>query len=72
MKKKDLFSGAIGLALVLIASAGIGGWYINRKQLDELKSQLSELQRQEKRSAVLQSINAQMEEIAVQQKEISD
>ena len=72
MKGKNLITGVTGLALIIMASAGIGGWYINRKQVKELQSQLSDLQRQERRSAILQSVNAQMEEIAVQQKEISD
>ena len=72
MKKKDFVSGAIGLALTVAVAIGFCGWYFNRKQVKELESQLSELQRREKRSAVLQSVNAQMEYIAIQQKEISD
>ena len=40
--------------------------------VDEMKKKMSELERQEKRSAVLKSISNQMEEITYQQMKLSD
>lgn len=72
MERNKLIAIVAGLALILIAAAGVGGWYSNQNRIKELESQLQDLQRQEKRSAVLQSVSAQMEDIALQQKVISD
>lgn len=72
MGKKTLIISAVGLVLLLTAITGIVGWYYTNLRVEALESQLQELQRQEKRSAVLQSVSKQMEDIAFQQKEISD
>ena len=72
MGKKDLIIGAVGLALLMTAIAGMIGWYSSNARVRALEAQLQELRRQEKRSAVLQSVSKQMEQIAFQQKEISD
>ena len=48
------------------------GWDSSNKEIDELKGQLADLQRQGKRSDVLSSISKQMEEIAYEQRKISD
>ena len=72
MDRNRLITGAAWLTLIVVAAAGIGGWYSNKNRIRELEEQLQALQRQEKRSAVLQSVSSQMEEIAFQQKEISD
>jgi len=64
-----------GVACVLLAGTTIAGflnWQHANKRIKELETQLSELQRQENRSAVIRSISKQMEEIAYQQKAISD
>ena len=71
-KRKNIAFGA-GIVLLLATSAtGLTGWYSAHKQIGELQLQLEELQRQQKRSAVLRSVSQQMEEIALQQKDISD
>ena len=72
MGKKGVVIGVVGAALLVAAAVGLGGWYVNNRHIKELESEISELQRQEKRSAVLQSVSSQMEQIAFQQKEISD
>ena len=72
MGKKDLIIGAVGLALLMTAIAGMIGWYTSNTRVRALEAQLQELRRQEMRSAVLQSVSKQMEQIAFQQKEISD
>jgi len=72
MDRKKFIIGIAGLALLLAALAGLTGWYANSLQVKQLESQLTELQRREKHSAVLQSVSKQMEEIAVQQNAASD
>lgn len=72
MGKKDLIIGAVGVALLMTAIAGMIGWYTSNTRVRALEAQLQELRRQEMRSAVLQSVSKQMEQIAFQQKEISD
>ena len=42
------------------------------QRIDNLESQISELERKEKHATVLRSVSAQMEEIAYEQKAISD
>ncbi len=72
MGKKNLIIGAVGLALLMTAIAGMIGWYTSNTRVKALEAQQQELRRQEMRSAVLQSVSKQMEQIASQQKEISD
>lgn len=72
MNKKIIITAATCLILVGTTIVGLMGWNSSNKEVDDLKVQLSELQRQEKRSAVLQSVSKQMEEIAYEQKKISD
>lgn len=72
MEKRNIITGAVGLLLVCTSVAGMIGWVASRHQVDELSTQMDEMQRQEKRSAVLRSISNQMEEIAYQQMKISD
>lgn len=62
----------IGGLLVCTSVSGIWGWLTTDKLVDEMKQKMSELERQEKRSAVLKSISNQMEEITYQQMKISD
>ena len=68
----NLGMGTLIVALTAATVTGLAGWYSAHRQVTELEAQLADLQRQEKRSAVLRSVSQQMEEIAVQQKEISD
>ena len=71
-KKINIGVGTLLLLLAGTSVAGLGGWYSANKEIDDLKLQLADLQRQEKRSAVLRSVSQQMEELAEQEKDISD
>jgi len=72
MKRKNVALGGLMLLLTATSVTGLGGWYSAHRQIGELQAQLTELERQEKRSVVLRSVSQQMEEIALQQKDISD
>ena len=72
MNKKDLVIGAIGILLLGTSIAGLTGWHSSKQRVSELEAQLKVMERQEKRTAVLRSVSQQMEELAVQQKTISD
>jgi WD40 repeat protein len=70
--KKVVITGIIGLILGGAAVMAFMGRNSSNKEIDDLKAQLSDLQRQEKRSAVMHSVSKQMEEIAYEQKKVSD
>ena len=70
--KRDIVIGAVGLLLTASTAAGLWGWQQERQHVADLEAQIAELQKEEKRSAVVRSVSKQMEEIAYQQKEISD
>lgn len=72
MNKKTLIAGGIGVVLAGLATTGLVGWQAEHRRAEALETQVAELQRQEKRSAVDRSVSAQMEEIAFEQKVISD
>lgn len=63
---------SLGVLLLGTAVAGGAGWYSEHRRTVDLESQVKELKKQEKRSAVDRSISSQMEKIAYQQMEISD
>lgn len=70
----------ISLAIVALAlfAAGYTAWKMHgqyaeeKAKVMELENRLATLSLQEKQSAVMQSVNAQMEEIANQRRIISD
>ncbi|MBO7129117.1 MAG: hypothetical protein J6W05_05040 [Prevotella sp.] len=64
--------GCAGLLLAGLAATGFYGWDAERKTVKELEAQIEELKQKEMRSAVDRSVSAQMEEIANEQREISD
>ena len=72
MNRKYLIAGIVGALLIGTTAVGLTGWQAEHRRVKELESLVSELQRKEKRSAVDRSISAQMEEIAFEQKVISD
>lgn len=72
MDKKVIITSVAALILAGTTVVGLKGWSSSDKEIDELKAQLSDLQRRDKQSAVLQSVSKQMEEIAYEQKKISD
>lgn len=72
MNKKTIITGGIGVVLAGLATTGLVGWQTEHRRAMSLETQVAELQRQEKRSAVDRSVSAQMEEIAFEQKIISD
>ena len=73
--KKGVKAAAGGAAVALLGAGCVAlGLLYNAERAAnrDLKAQLDELSQKEKRAAVLQSISAQMEDIAYQQKTISD
>ena len=72
MDKKVIITSVAALILAGTTVVGLKGWSSSDKEIDELKAQLSDLQRRDKQSTVLQSVSKQMEEIANEQKKISD
>ena len=73
MNKKEIIScAAIGVVLTGSVLAGFTGWYGSEKRNAQLQTELAELRRQERISAVKKSVSQQMEEIANEQKVISD
>lgn len=73
MNRKEIIScAAIGVVLTGAVLAGFAGWYGSEKRNAQLQSELAELRRQERISAVKKSVSQQMEEIANEQKVISD
>ena len=71
MKKNILIRLLVG-ALALCAMGGIGGWYFEHKRVATLESRLTELEKEELRSAVDKSVSEQMSVIASQQKDIAE
>lgn len=73
MNRKETISCAvIGAILSGAALVGFIGWRASENQNSRLQSELAQLRRQEKISAVQKSVSKQMEMIAYEQKEISD
>jgi len=72
VNKKHIITGAVGVVLAGTSVAGLIGWQAERRHVQDLEAQVAQLQRQEKRSAIDRSVSAQMEEIAFEQKIISD
>lgn len=72
MNKKQIITGVIGVLLAGTSATGLIGWQAEHQHVKALEGQVAELQRQEKRSAVDRSVSSQMEEIAFEQKIISD
>ena len=73
MNRKETISCAvIGVILSGAALVGFIGWRASENQNSRLQSELVQLRRQEKISAVQNSVSKQMEMIAYEQKEISD
>ena len=62
----------MGLLLTGTTVVGLWGWYHEHQRAADLEVRVAELEKQEKRDAVVRSVSKQMEEIAYQQKEISD
>ena len=64
-----------GLTCIVLGAgcfAGFSFYYLEKEKAGSLEQQLAELSQKEKRAVILQSINKQMEEIAYEQKRISD
>lgn len=73
MNKKVIATATTGLLLLTGAAvAGLLGWRAEHQKVSALEAQLSALQLEAKRSAVVRSVSQQMETIATEQKSISD
>jgi hypothetical protein len=72
VKRRTIITGCAGLLLAGLAATGFYGWSTEHKTVKDLEAQIEELKKQEMRSTVIRSVSAQMEEIANEQREISD
>ena len=54
------------------AATGFLGWKAEREKVEDLEKEVEALRLQERRSAVDRSVSKQMEELANEQREISD
>lgn len=72
MNKNTIITGCVGLLLGGAAAVGFWGWESERLKVENLEKQLSALRKQEMRSAIDRSVSAQMEDIANEQRKISD
>lgn len=73
MNKKLIATATTGVLLLTGAAVvGLYGWRAEHQKVSALEAQLSALQLEAKRSAVVRSVSQQMETIAYEQKAISD
>ena len=72
MKKGTIITGVTGVLLAGVAATGFIGWQSERQKVEDLEKQVAAMRVQEMRSAVDRSVSAQMEQIANEQREISD
>lgn len=73
MNRKEIIScAAIGLVLTGATLTGFAGWHASEMRNNSLQSELAELRKLERMSAVQKSVSRQMEMIAYDQKNISD
>ena len=72
MKTKNIITGIAGVLLAGAAATGFLGWQAERQKVENLEKEVEALRLQEMRSAVDRSVSKQMEEIANEQREISD
>ena len=72
MKKGTIILGCAGLLLAGMAATGFIGWQSDHQKVKELQEQLTAMKKQEIRSTIDRSVSAQMEEIANEQRGISD
>ena len=70
--KKHIIWGAFCLTLLTLATSLYFSYSLLSEERAKLQSQLTDLRDKEKRSSVVRHISEQMEDIAYQQKEISD
>lgn len=72
MNKRLIITACAGLLLSGIALTGILNWQSERRKVEDLESQMSEMKKKVMQSAVDRSVSSQMEAIANEQREISD
>lgn len=72
MKSGKIITGCVGAVLAGTAIAGFTGWYHEHDKVSDLEARIKVLEQQEMRSAIDRSVSLQMEEIANEQREISD
>ena len=72
MKGQKIIVSIVGALLAGAAVTGLSGWYYEHQKVGDLEAQMEVLKLQEMRSAVDRSVSKQMEEIANEQREVSD
>ena len=72
MKKGTIITGCAGLLLAAVAVTEYIGWQSERQKVKDLEEQVAVLRKQEFRASIDRSVSVQMEQIANEQREISD
>ena len=72
MNKREIIAYSLGMLLAGTTTVGYMKWKAEHQKVESLQEQLAILKQHEMRSAVDRSVSAQMEEIANEQREISD
>ncbi len=72
VKKGTIITGCAGLLLAAVAVTEYIGWQSERQKVKDLEEQVAVLRKQEFRASIDRSVSVQMEQIANEQREISD
>lgn len=72
MKRREIIEYGVGVLLAGTTAIGFLGWQSEHQKVEDLEKQVAAMRQQEMRSAIDRSVSAQMEEIANEQREISD
>ena len=72
MKIRNIITGVAVLLLCGTTAVGFLGWKRESQKVEDLEKQVATMRQQEMRSAIDRSVSAQMEELANEQREISD
>ena len=72
MKKREIIAYSLGVLLAGTTAVGYMKWKAEHQKVEDLQQQLAILKQHEMRSVIDRSVSAQMEDIANEQRKISD